>query len=428
MNILVIGSGGREHAICWKLRQSRSAEDIYCSPGNAGTALDARNVEIDLERHEDVVRFCREKRIDLVVVGPEAPLAAGITDSLVSHDINVFGPLYAGSRLESSKIFAKELMGEYDIPTADFRIFDDIERVKEYLGRLEKYPCVVKAYGLAAGKGVIIAQDRQTAQSAAEDMLVKKVFGTAGEKIIIEEFLEGEEASIIAITDGKNILPLATSQDHKRAGEADKGPNTGGMGAYSPAPVITKVLHEEIMNTILRPTLEALKKEKIDYRGVLYAGLMMTQDGPKVLEYNVRFGDPEAQVIFPRMRADLGELLMAASRGDISGQHVEWDDSECVCVVLASGGYPGTYEKGKKITGIDEAREDGAIVFQAGTREEDGSIVTWGGRVLNVVALEKDIGEAIDKAYKAAGKIDFENMYYRKDIAHRALARNKDIS
>jgi phosphoribosylamine--glycine ligase len=361
-------------------------------------------------------------------VGPEAPLAAGITDSLVKHDINVFGPLYSGSRLESSKIFAKELMGEYDIPTADFRIFDDMDKVKEYLAGLGKYPCVVKAYGLAAGKGVIIAPDRQTAESAAEDMLVKKVFGKAGEKIIIEEFLQGEEASIIAITDGRDLLPLATSQDHKRAGEGDKGPNTGGMGAYSPAPVITEDLYGEIMETILRPTLEALKKENIDYRGVLYAGLMITEEGPKVLEYNVRFGDPEAQVIFPRMKADLPELLMAASRGDISGQKVEWDDSECVCVVLASGGYPGKYEKGKKITGIDRAREEGAMVFQAGTRAEGENILTSGGRVLNVAALGKDIGEARDKAYSAVEKVHFENMYYRKDIAHRALARNRDIS
>ena len=422
MNILVIGSGGREHTLCWKLKQSPSVGEIYCSAGNGGTARDAINVDVDLSDHRAVAELCKEKRIDLVVVGPEAPLAAGIADDLEKSGIKVFGPSYAAARMESSKIFSKELMGMYNIPTAAFRIFENFDKAADYI-RSEKFPLVVKAYGLAAGKGVIIAQTAEEALSAAEDMLVKGKFGAAGQKIIVEEYLEGEEASILAITDGENIIPLVTSQDHKRVFDGDAGPNTGGMGAYSPAPVIDDALFAEIMETVLRPTIEGLSSEGIKYKGVLYAGIMMTEDGPKVLEYNVRFGDPETQVVLPRLRSDLAVLLMAAAEGDLSGIKLEWDERDYVCVVLSSGGYPGSYEKGKAISGIEEAEEEGALVFHAGTSIEDGQLVTSGGRVLNVVGMGSGIKEAIENAYKGVDKIKFEGMHYRKDIGHRALSR-----
>ena len=422
MNVLVIGSGGREHALCWKLRQSSMVKDLYCAPGNGGTALDAVNVDIDISEHQQVAEFCEEKDIELVVVGPEAPLAVGITDYLEKEGINVFGPSYAAARMESSKIFAKELMGRYNIPTAAFRIFDDFDKAEEYI-RSKGAPLVVKAYGLAAGKGVIVTEDVEEAVTAARDMIVEKKFGGAGSRIIVEECLFGEEASILVVTDGKNIIPLATSQDHKRAYDGDAGPNTGGMGAYSPAPVIDDALFEKITETIVRPTIEALAKENIVYKGVLYAGLMITADGPKVLEYNVRFGDPETQAILPRMKSDLAQLLLATAKGELEGKTVEWDRDECVCVVLASGGYPGSYEKGKKITGLEEAVAEGAVVFHAGTRTEGDDIVTSGGRVLNVTAKGPDIKEAVANTYRAVGKIHFDGMHYRKDIGYKAIAR-----
>jgi len=424
VNILVIGSGGREHTLCWKLRQSSMVENLFCAPGNGGTAIDAENVEVNVSDHKEVIAFCEESNVDLVIVGPEAPLAVGITDDLEKAGIKVFGPNYAGARLESSKIFAKELMGEYGIPTADFRIFDQIDKARKYLLDVQ-YPVVVKAYGLAAGKGVIIAQSKEEAIKSAEEMLVDKVFGSAGERIIVEEFLEGEEASILAITDGDNIIPLVTSQDHKRINDGDTGPNTGGMGAYSPAPVITDELYDEINEKVLIPTIKGLKNEGITFRGVLYVGIMMTDSGPKVLEYNVRFGDPETQVVLPRMKSDLAELLMAAASGDISTQTVEWDEREYVCVVLASGGYPGSYEKNKKISGLDEAECEGTLVFHAGTKKDGDEFFTSGGRVLGVVGCGKDIEEAIQNTYRGVEKIQFDGMHYRKDIAYRSLARKK---
>lgn len=425
MRILVIGSGGREHALCWKLSQSPKAEEIYCSPGNGGTSTCATNVDIDISEHRNVIDFCKEKGIDLVVVGPEAPLAVGLADDLEAENIKVFGPSYAGARMESSKIFAKEIMGRYNVPTASFRVFDDFKKAWEHINTMT-VPMVVKAYGLAAGKGVIIAQTTEEAVSAAERMLVEKEFGSAGQRIIVEEFLEGEEASIIVVTDGENIIPLATSQDHKRVFDGDKGPNTGGMGAYSPAPVIDSELEAEIMKKIIRPTVEGMKNEGINYKGVLYAGIMMTADGPKVLEYNVRFGDPETQAILPRMKSDLADLLMATAEGDLSGIKVEWDPRECVCVVLTAGGYPAGYEKGNEITGIMDAANEGAIVFHAGTRTEDGIPVTSGGRVLGVAGLGEGIRQAVSNAYNAADKIHFDGMHYRKDIGYRALTRVKN--
>jgi len=324
--------------------------------------------------------------------------------------------------MESSKIFAKELMGRYGIPTAAFRIFEDFDKAKKYIEEATS-PLVVKAYGLAAGKGVIIAESAADAVSAAERMLVGGEFGAAGQKIIVEEFLEGEEASILVVTDGETVIPLATSQDHKRAFDGDTGPNTGGMGAYSPAPVISDDLFEEIMRTVIHPTIEGLRNENIVYKGVLYAGLMITDDGIRVLEYNVRFGDPETQVILPRLKSDLAEIAMAAARGELAGKTLEWDEREYVSVVLAAGGYPGKYAKGKVISGIEDARNTGALVFHAGTRMENGNIVTSGGRVLNVVGMGADIKEAVRNTYAAVEKISFEGMHYRRDIAAKAIAR-----
>jgi phosphoribosylamine--glycine ligase len=422
MNILVIGSGGREHTLCWKLRQSPDVKDLYCAPGNGGTLTDAVNVDLSVTEHQEVIDFCREKSIDLVVVGPEAPLAVGIADNLENAGISVFGPSYAASRMESSKIFAKELMGRYNVPTASFRIFDDFKKAKDHIYSVGS-PVVVKAYGLAAGKGVIIAEDVKTAVEAAKAMLVKGEFGSAGQKIIVEEYLTGEEASILVMTDGSNIIPLASSQDHKRVYDGDSGPNTGGMGAYSPAPVISDGFFDEIMETIIRPTINGLHNEGIVYKGVLYVGLMITDSGPKVLEYNVRFGDPETQAILPRMKSDLAELVMGVANGDLSGKTIEWDERECVCVVLASGGYPGNYEKGKRITGLKEAINEGALIFHAGTRLENGEPVTSGGRVLNVVGMGRGIKEAAANTYRAVSKIHFDGMHYRKDIGYRAIAR-----
>lgn len=422
MNILVIGSGGREHAICWKLRMGPSARKIYCAPGNGGTSKSAANVDIPVQEHSEVIKFCEKSGIDLVVVGPEAPLARGISDDLEDAGIKVFGPSRAASRLESDKIFAKELMSKHGIPTADFRVFDNYGKAEKYI-KSKGLPLVVKAYGLAAGKGVIVAVSREEALSAAQNMLVKKKFGQAGERIIIEDYLDGEEASILVLTDGENVIPLASSQDHKRVFDGDKGPNTGGMGAYSPAPVITEELFKKVSNEIIYPTIKALGREGIKYKGVLYYGIMITKTGPRVLEYNARFGDPETQVILPRLKSDLAELLMATAGGDISGKVLEWDRRDCACVVLAEEGYPGEYEKHKEITGLNEAEKDGALIFHAGTIEKNGKYVTSGGRVLNVVGMAEGIENAVAVAYKAISKIQFEGMHYRKDIGYRAVKR-----
>jgi len=422
MKILVIGSGGREHALCWKIRQSPHTEQLFCASGNGGTAGVADNVDIDVLDNEKIKDFCMEKKIDLAVIGPEAPLARGITDVLEGKGIKVCGPSYAAARMETSKIFAKELMGRYSIPTAAFRIFDDPEKAEDYLNSVGT-PIVIKADGLAGGKGVTVAETLHQAVDAVRSIIIEKVFGSAGNKIIIEECLVGEEVSVLALTDGTSIVPLATSQDHKRIFDGDKGPNTGGMGAYSPAPVIDDVLLKNIEETILKPTIDGLREEGMPYKGILYAGLMVTDDGPKVMEYNVRFGDPEIQALLPRMKTDLAELLMATAEMDISGKSIEWDDRDCVCVVLASAGYPKSYEKGKEITGIKDAEDAGVLVFHAGTKLLDGKTLTSGGRVLDVVGMGSGIQEAIENTYRGVEKIHFEGMYYRKDIAYRALNR-----
>jgi len=422
MNILVIGSGGREHALCWKIKKSPKIKDLYCMPGNGGTRECAVNVDTNMLDHDAVKDFCIQKQIDLVVVGPEVPLSRGITDVLEKAGIKVCGPSYAASRLESSKIFAKELMGRYNVPTASFRIFDDAGKAEEYIREIGA-PVVVKADGLAAGKGVIVAGTVAEAVQTVKSMLEDKIFGAAGNKIIVEECLVGEEASVLVMTDGENIVPLVSSQDHKRAYDGDKGPNTGGMGAYSPAPVVDGDLFNEIISKAVRPVIDGLREEGTPYKGVLYAGVMVTKDGPKVLEYNVRFGDPETQAIIPRLKTDLVELLYQTARGDLSGVELEWDERDCVAVVLASGGYPGAYEKGKSISGLKNAENDSTIIFHAGTTLQGNDLVTSGGRVLSVVGLGKDIKKAALAAYEGVEKIQFEGMMYRKDIGHRAIER-----
>ncbi len=422
MKVLVLGSGGREHALCWKISQSARLTKLYCAPGNAGTANVAENKNIDIDNNEEVKEFCLKNDIDLVVVGPEIPLSRGIVDLLEEQNILVCGPSYAASRMESSKVFAKELMGRYSIPTAGFRLFDQYDDAAAYIEKVGA-PVVVKADGLAAGKGVFVAGSVEEAKEAAKSILQDKMFGSSGVKLIVEECLTGEEVSVIVATDGTNITPFVSTQDHKRAFEGDEGPNTGGMGAYAPAPVLTYELYKEIYEKVLKPTVDGLKEEGITYKGFLYAGIMVTEDGPKVLEYNVRFGDPECQAVLPKLKSDFLEVAHAIAKSDISSLNLEWDERDCVCVVLASGGYPGKYEKRKVITGIEEAEKEGTVVFHAGTKKEENNVVTSGGRVLNVVGLGHGIEQAIDSAYKGVAKINFEGMFYRKDIAYRALNR-----
>ncbi len=430
MRILVIGSGGREHALVWKLAQSPYIDKIFCAPGNGGISDIAECVDIKGDDVPALVDFAGKEKIDLTVVGPEVPLAAGIADECVARKLAVFGPNKKAAFLEASKVFAKELMARHKIPTAAFKVFDDSRAAREYLSQL-KGPCVVKADGLAQGKGVVVAQDAAEAQEAVESMMEKKAFGPAGDKIIIEECLQGQEASILVITDSRDIIALATSQDHKRVFDDDKGPNTGGMGAYSPTPVVTAPLMVEIMEKIIVPVIDGMVREGIDYRGVLYAGVMITKDGPSVLEFNVRFGDPETQAILPRLRSDLFEVMMAASGGSLSkiikAGGLVWDSSPCVCVVCSAKGYPGPYEKGKEITGLNELKGFKDIeVFHAGTKKisagahDKARYVTDGGRVLGVTGMGNTIVEAIDSTYTALRGIRFEGMHYRTDIGRRA--------
>jgi phosphoribosylamine--glycine ligase len=423
MKVLVIGGGGREHALVWKLSQSPRVDRIYCAPGNAGIAEIAECVDIKPTDADALLDFVKYNWIDLAVVGPEAPLVSGVADAFVKEERLIFGPLKAGAMLEGSKIFAKEFMKKYNIPTAEFRVFSSYLHAEEYV-RLKGAPIVIKADGLAAGKGVIVAHSVDEAIKGLRLIMKDRIFGDAGERVVVEEYLEGEEASFMVITDGETVIPLATSQDHKQVYDGDKGPNTGGMGAYSPAPVITRPLREEIMKTIIHPLLKGLKREGIKYRGVIYAGLMICNNKPYVLEFNCRFGDPEAQPVLARMKSDLFELLRATAEGKLRNINVSWRDDAAVCVVLASKGYPGSYEKGKKITGLDKLKDEkDVIVFHAGTRSDNGDIVTSGGRVLGVTALGRDIKEAKQRAYKAIEKINFDGMHYRKDIGDKAIKR-----
>ena len=421
MEVLVIGSGGREHALVWKLAQSPKVTKIYCAPGNPGTAQVAENVNIAAEDIFGLKDFALNNKIDLTIVGPEAPLILGIIDEFESHGLKIFGPSKQAALIEGSKVFAKRLMKKYGIPTADFLTFTDEAEAKKFIKKAGA-PVVIKADGLAAGKGVIVCQTEAEAMRAVERILIEKEFGDAGNEIIIEECLVGEEASIFCFTDGKTIIPLASAQDHKRVNDNDEGQNTGGMGAYSPAPIITDNLMLQIDREILKPTISGMEAEGCPYKGILYVGIMVTKDGPKVLEYNARFGDPETQCILPRLRTDLLEIIEKTIHCSLSTVHLEWDSRPAVCVVIVSGGYPGHYKKGYEIEGLDKARDlDDVIVFHAGTSEKDGKILTNGGRVLGVVGLGETIRHAIDRSYMAVKLINFKDMHYRRDIGRRAL-------
>ena len=423
MKVLVIGSGGREHTLVWKIAQSKKVDKIYAAPGNGGTAGLAENVDIKAEDIKGLLQFAIDKKIDLTVVGPEAPLVDGIVDRFKGSGLKIFGPNKAAAQLEGSKVFAKKFMARNNIPTAEFRVFSDSLNAKDYVYQKES-SVVIKASGLAAGKGVIICKAESEAEAAIDLIMEKKIFKEAGDQVVIEDCLEGEEASILAISDGEDFVVLDSSQDHKRIFDKDIGPNTGGMGAYSPAPVVTPELQKHISKKIIKPIIESMKKEGNVFKGVLYAGLMITKDGPKVLEFNVRFGDPETQAIIPRLKSDLVELMLAAIEGKLDKIKLEWDERSCVCVVMASGGYPGKYEKDKSIEGLDALKDtEDIIVFHAGTKQENGKVLTSGGRVLGVTGLGRDIKGAVENTYKAIEKIKFEKSYCRTDIGYRAIGR-----
>jgi phosphoribosylamine---glycine ligase len=420
MKVLVIGSGGREHALVWKIRQSELVTAIYCAPGSAAIGELAEIVPIAVEQIEKLADFVGKEHIDLTVVGPELPLTLGIADFFEARGLKLFGPTKTAAQLEGSKAFAKEILQQNGIPTAASGTFTDATAAKEYLAQ-QKAPYVIKADGLAGGKGVIICHDRAEAETAIDDMVVRKIFGSAGDKLVIEEFLEGEEASFMVLTDGEHVLPLPSSQDHKRIFDNDLGPNTGGMGAYSPAPVVTAEMHERVLREIVTPLLAALKRKQIRYRGVIYVGLMITNDGPKVLEFNARFGDPECQPIMMRLKSDLIPLLQAAVDGCLDEVRPEWHDNAAVCVVLTANGYPGTYDKNKEISGVENLTHwRQGFVFHAGTVKNDNRWLTAGGRVLGVTARGKTIAAAAKEAYWAVEQISWDGMHYRKDIAGRA--------
>ncbi|WP_424151630.1 phosphoribosylamine--glycine ligase [Selenomonas noxia] len=419
MNILVIGSGGREHALFWKLSESPQTERIYAIPGNPGMG---EMTDIAVTDNAAILQFAKEKDIGLVVVGPEVPLMNGLVDDLEAAGIPAFGPRANAAEIEGSKSFAKDLMKKYGIPTARYEVFAEAEAARAYI-RSEGTPIVVKADGLAAGKGVVVAMTEQEALDAVDAIMENNSFGDAGERVVIEEFMEGEEASLLAFTDGTVIRPMISAQDHKRVFDGDKGPNTGGMGTYAPAPVMTPELTERAVEEILKPTISAMEKEGRAYRGCLYLGLMITADGPKVVEFNARFGDPETQVVLPLLDGDLVQIMHACAGGTLADVPIRWKDGAAVCVVLAAGGYPASYEKGNKIYGIGNAEKLGALVFHAGTAKKNGKIVTNGGRVLGVVGMGKDIASAVQSAYDAVDQISFKGEYHRKDIAHRALNR-----
>jgi len=423
MEILVVGSGGREHAMCVALAASKRLPKLYCAPGNAGIAQVAECVPIKAEDIAGLVKWCKDHKPGLVVIGPEIPLCMGLADELIKEGFQVFGPTKDGAQMEGSKDFTKQLLLENGVPTAKAGTFTDLEVALAYV-RKEGAPIVIKADGLAAGKGVTVCETVAQAEAALQEAMGQKVFGDAGNKVVIEECLIGEEASILAFVDGESIVPMVSAQDHKRVFDGDKGPNTGGMGAYSPAPVVTKDLDAVILERILKPTVAGLKKRGITYKGVLYAGLMITKDGPKVIEYNCRFGDPETQVVLPRLKTDFVNICMAVAQGKLSHLKIEWDERPAACVVMASQGYPGNYPKGKPIQGLEKAAQvPNAYVYHAGTAMEASKVVTSGGRVLCVTGLGADLQDAVKTAYQGVHGIAFEGAHYRKDIAWRALGK-----
>ncbi|MAU40790.1 MAG: phosphoribosylamine--glycine ligase [Kordiimonas sp.] len=425
MNVLIIGSGGREHALAWKLANSALVDNLYYAPGNGGMQQIATCVSLNTDHHDDVVAFCREQKVGFVIVGPEAPLVAGLVDRLDREGIKAFGPSAKAAQLEGSKGFTKDLCAKYNIPTAAYGRFDNAAEAKAYLAQ-QSAPIVVKADGLAAGKGVIIAQTLDEAAQAIDDIFGGQ-FGDAGAELVIEEFLEGEEASFFVLTDGKNILPLATAQDHKRVGDGDTGLNTGGMGAYSPAPVMTDALCQQVIETIIQPTVDGMAAEGSPFKGVLYAGLMITSRGPELIEYNVRFGDPECQVLMMRMKSDLLPVLLATADGQLDSVDVRWDDRPALTVVMAANGYPGAYEKGTEIRNLGTAaKDDNVEIFHAGTKADDNKICATGGRVLNITALGQTVSEAQKNAYNALDLIDWPEGFCRRDIGWRAIQREQE--
>jgi len=424
MNILVIGSGGREHALCWKIAQSESVDTLYCAPGNGGIEKVATCISLDVDNHDNVISFVAKKAIDLVVVGPEAPLVDGLVDTLSAAGIKAFGPSAGAAQLEGSKGFTKAVCAKYNIPTAAYGHFTDAEAAKTYI-REQGAPIVVKADGLAAGKGVIMAETIKEAEDAVDDMFDGS-FGDAGAEVVIEEWMIGEEASFFALSDGENTLAMATAQDHKRVGDGDTGPNTGGMGAYSPAPVMTDAMCTRVMDEIITPTVTAMADMGHPFKGVFFAGLMITKDGPKLIEYNVRFGDPECQVLMQRMQSDFVPALFASVDGTLDQVTLDWSPEPALTVVMAANGYPGSYEKGSVIGGIETAEDaTGAIVFHAGTKREDGSIKAIGGRVLNITASASSVSDAKDKAYQAVSMINWPEGFTRSDIGYLAIDREK---
>lgn len=424
MKILVIGGGGREHALVWKIDQSPLVEKIYCAPGNPGTAEKAENIPIAVEQIDKLLAFAKNENIDLTVVGPEVPLSLGIVDLFQEYGLKIFGPNRAAARIESSKAFSKDLMKKYDIPTAAYGVFTEIDPALSFIHQTGA-PIVVKADGLAAGKGVIVAQTITEAEDAVRSMLSGNAFGNAGSRVVIEEFLEGEEASFLVITDGKTAIPLASSQDHKAIFDNDQGPNTGGMGAYSPAPVVTDEIHKLTMEKIIQPAVDGMAAEGCPYSGILYAGLMIKDGNIKTLEFNGRFGDPECQPLLMRMKSDIVPLLMAVAEGkDLSAYNIDWHDQAAVCVVMAAAGYPGDYPKGDQINGLEAASAcDDTMVFHAGTASKDDAVVTNGGRVLGVTALGDTVENAIKQAYQAVNLISWKGEQHRTDIGKKAIGR-----
>jgi phosphoribosylamine--glycine ligase len=422
LKVLVIGSGGREHALVWKIAQSPLVDKVYCAPGNPGTATIAENVPIKVDDLPGLLAFAKKESVGLTVVGPELPLSLGVVDLFEEHGLKIFGARRNAAIIEASKAFSKDLMKKYQVPTAAYEVFTQVEPAVAFMDKTG-YPIVIKADGLAAGKGVIIAPTREEAVAAVSDMLSGNAFGSAGSRVVIEEFLKGEEASFLAFTDGRNIIPLASAQDHKAVHDGDTGPNTGGMGAYSPAPVVTPSIHAKAMEEVMRRTVDGMAAEGRPYRGVLYAGLMIDGENVKTLEFNARFGDPECQPLLMRMKSDIVPIMLAVADKDISNVRIEWHDRAAVCVVMAAEGYPGDYPKGDVITGLDGVNADDLYVFHAGTAMEEGRFVTNGGRVLGVTALGSTVKEAIDRAYGGVSAISWRGVHYRKDIGRKALGR-----
>jgi len=421
MRVLVVGGGGREHTLVWAIEKSSLVDEIFCAPGNGGTTEIANNVEIKAEDIDGLLSFAKKERIDLTIVGPESPLVEGITDIFREEGLTIFGPTKNAAMIEGSKAFAKGLMKKTDVPQAGFEEFQSPEKAIAYLSK-QSFPIVIKASGLAAGKGVIIVNNMDDAKQTVQNIMLNKRFGSAGETIVIEEFLRGEEVSLLVLTDGETILPFVSSQDHKQVYDDDKGPNTGGMGAYAPAPVLNQEATGKVIDSVILPVLDGLKKEGAKYTGVLYAGLMITEDGPKVLEFNCRFGDPEIQAILPLFDSDIVETLLMTLHCELKNARSEWSSKSAVCVVLASGGYPGRYEKGKEIEGLDKIKEkEDVFVFHAGTKRKNGKLLTSGGRVLGVTGVGSNLKEAIETTYSAINEITFKGMHFRRDIGKKGI-------